>query len=741
MSFQSPAPCFTSRSRPGHHSRQPTTHDTLQNNNLSNSPSHAIKFKTSTLRLPGGISVNLFSLISKFEALDSLSLPTNVPTLQPAALQLSRGSHRLRGGTYASPQKRLSIIFSPRNHSGNRYRSIYSEDDFGSAGEDILGEANLITHGYAGENSGPGRIRRHKLPRTPASIRLPGRNRKASPIAAPTTYPQIPPTRGNRGSAVRDIIRFYDGSTDLFVDSGALHIPSSAHIASFTAVSNGVKTQAKPSVAPQVPLTPLSRRFNNDTEPPSMRSTVNSKQTITSTKSKTPVTPTKLSHISIPKRRNLFSAQTKSNPLCFQDSPTKSTTTNTSPLTSLTAWTQPDGPADRGRPFLHKDTALKHSKALSSTKPDTSQYCENGRRGTLQWPRTKTKPLSVTQRNVSDKIEAFYRARSLERKLENARDFNVGPPLVPLVEQRKDEAEQNAAKNIRNMECNERRMSKVAKLKMLFESDLAPQSSNQESPSSEAKCQRNTVVAGKELKKTHPASLSSPPPPPQLPRLKRGGSIVSRELYLEAIPPVPQPIYVRAGQDDISRPSQTSGRSPRTKSKIIGEKVNMFERTGYSDRVIEPRLTHGTLTKEIGKSTTGMYKNLFEKPLMGQNEVYDVTKGKWFVSESDVKEIVDEFQDTEMIGKTGKRRTVIGRWNTIVPQPLTIAPKSFPAVTAGGIDGAGADHRQEMVVKEAQCGLKEPKPLRIVEMKRLMLLCREKAPRGKMPKAACSRKL
>ena len=34
----------------------------------------------------------------------------------------------------------------------------------------------------------------------------------------------------------------------------------------------------------------------------------------------------------------------------------------------------------------------------------------------------------------------------------------------------------------------------------------------------------------------------------------------------------------------------------------------------------------------------------------------------------------------------------------------------------------------EMIVKEAECGLKEPKPLRVAEMEKAMQLCRGKAP-------------
>jgi hypothetical protein len=39
-----------------------------------------------------------------------------------------------------------------------------------------------------------------------------------------------------------------------------------------------------------------------------------------------------------------------------------------------------------------------------------------------------------------------------------------------------------------------------------------------------------------------------------------------------------------------------------------------------------------------------------------------------------------------------------------------------------------------MVIKEAECGLKQPKPLRVVEMKRMMALCRRDRVGGMMDK-------
>lgn len=48
---------------------------------------------------------------------------------------------------------------------------------------------------------------------------------------------------------------------------------------------------------------------------------------------------------------------------------------------------------------------------------------------------------------------------------------------------------------------------------------------------------------------------------------------------------------------------------------------------------------------------------------------------------------------------------------------------SLSSTSSSGTDMSG----DVMVVKEADCGLREPKPLRITEMKRMMHLCRGRA--------------
>lgn len=74
-----------------------------------------------------------------------------------------------------------------------------------------------------------------------------------------------------------------------------------------------------------------------------------------------------------------------------------------------------------------------------------------------------------------------------------------------------------------------------------------------------------------------------------------------------------------------------------------------------------------------------------------------------------------------------KRKTFVEKWNLRLPGPILEVSNS----TNDDIEQAGPDLNEKsdiiamnMVVKEADCGLEEPKPLRITELQSIMLLCR-----------------
>ena len=161
------------------------------------------------------VSINLFSIISKFEALDAISLPFKIRELQPAPLQLSRDSSRRQAGTRTNQIKKLSTFFSLRDKSTDSQKGLGSIDEFALGREDFLGAQVSI-----GANLTVSRHGKSKLGKPQSSS-------KDSPLRLRETFKAFPyQDEGNRDTVlqekseggskrrrtIKDIIKFYDGS-------------------------------------------------------------------------------------------------------------------------------------------------------------------------------------------------------------------------------------------------------------------------------------------------------------------------------------------------------------------------------------------------------------------------------------------------------------------------------------------------------------------------------------------------
>lgn len=166
---------------------------------------------------------------------------------------------------------------------------------------------------------------------------------------------------------------------------------------------------------------------------------------------------------------------------------------------------------------------------------------------------------------------------------------------------------------------------------------------------------------------------------------------------------------------EIPAPITATRKQTAKTSSNIKDRIKLFESI------------QGTKKPEHAKSKSSYthkfrtsMKSLFEPTSRKTNE----DGGGGGLSSQDVKDIVDELQDTEVAPKVGKRNALVGSWN-IVPQ---VPPSSGTdgAMSEKGIGSPCAEGVKEMIVKEVECGLKQPKPVRVTEMKRMVLLCRER---------------
>jgi hypothetical protein len=200
---------------------------------------------------------------------------------------------------------------------------------------------------------------------------------------------------------------------------------------------------------------------------------------------------------------------------------------------------------------------------------------------------------------------------------------------------------------------------------------------------------------------------------------------VSPKTIVEPTPIVERenPVHVPPAKLPQDDPSLTE-RHPRAKSKAIEDRLKLFDGCGPQKQGVKTEKKERSFSGLVGSSITSMRRSFFERAAWRKPEV-DIHEKKRALTGKEVQSIVDEFQDGAVDGKIGKSKTIVGRWN-VVPQRL--ARSSVTRVTdenerrVSSFEGS----ESEMVVKEARCGLKQPKPMRATEMKRMVMLCREK---------------
>jgi hypothetical protein len=219
-----------STSKPNYSSLKYRRRGAWQTRSYENTPSHQenapehqdtsllpAKFRSSSLRLPHAICHNLISLVSRFEALDALSLPFKHSSPQTALWRGPQNSSSRRVGAGASPCTNLSTIVIPSmNKSPLAYPHIFSEDDLPSGRDYIfissssplrLSPATLNSR-YLGNAQSFSK---------PSGTKLCGGDwdacqATASNISRKDKAPNEGPNNKDARRSIRDIIRLYDGS-------------------------------------------------------------------------------------------------------------------------------------------------------------------------------------------------------------------------------------------------------------------------------------------------------------------------------------------------------------------------------------------------------------------------------------------------------------------------------------------------------------------------------------------------
>lgn len=200
------------RSRQTQFSHSPSS-QRLLTNELSDYPPRSGISQQDSIRAKHRISFNLISLVTKFEALDALSLPTKVRYLQPAPLQVSPQLRRRGGGKATGRFRRLSTIFSPSRSDGGSEDPFFSETDPYSGRENLFSSSNVkLTISLSKADAK--KLRKVQSTSNGNSIRRWGRSVKtvqqspASVVIAPYVKNEF--SVKNKRS-IRDMIKLYDG--------------------------------------------------------------------------------------------------------------------------------------------------------------------------------------------------------------------------------------------------------------------------------------------------------------------------------------------------------------------------------------------------------------------------------------------------------------------------------------------------------------------------------------------------
>jgi hypothetical protein len=175
-------------------------------------------------------SLNLYSIISRFEALDAVSLPPRIPPNQLAPLQVPRNSMRGRGDKGAAGQLwKLSTIFSPgiktpvnRKIRNGTQDNLHPEQEQGATSDsEHTVTMKKLTYRKGSWRNRPRKGLSPRKSRTSMLVSGTGRSRSGSPVKTGQgawNKDRIAAENGpklTRGKSIKDMIQFYDGGNFL----------------------------------------------------------------------------------------------------------------------------------------------------------------------------------------------------------------------------------------------------------------------------------------------------------------------------------------------------------------------------------------------------------------------------------------------------------------------------------------------------------------------------------------------
>lgn len=502
------------------------------------------------------------------------------------------------------------------------------------------------------------------------------------------------------------------------------------------------KTIASNTPNKYTPRTPTGKTGSSYIHNQSTKSAGSARLVPTFSRISLPVTPTKFLQSSIQRQQNLVFGSPVPNPFATQTVGSKASTK--SAISSISHMSPSKSQKNAGsatgspnRTIQELSAGLRAAQNSPSRRAPRTPLTERDRHRDSS---SRTTPATLDKRNFSDKVDMLYRAKSLEKWQASVRNPNntcqeatiSGSSATIGITPSKNRISV-ANTMVVPAEVIETKRSIVADMRRLFDGRRSNKSSSITKITRLPAGHKATPRKRLSPKIAAPSVRSSPPAI----LLHYDRSLV---IPLKAVPKViaiksQNPSQWVAASTTSNLPSFVPKRSTLPKSKKISEKIKLFERTSRDENAATLP-SFGKKRESITRKINRSLKSFFEPPATRKSEDVKEIEGakrksltRGTLINKQIQDIVDEIPDQESLSPVTNEAK------------LGIGPRKALAV---GIDGTrstesenekvlgrpNSEDTDEMIVKEAKCGLRQPKPLRVVEMKRMMALCRDRISGG-----------
>jgi hypothetical protein len=698
---------YSSQAQYSHAHFQSPGHQILSTNK-SGDLDKRISYQGSLPRPPQKISGNLISLVSKFETLDALGVPIETSALKPAPLRLPQHSpgDKLKGRpSRAEGRSRFSC---QKFRSPSRSKDLFSDEELVSSVQRPPFNLNNIPskHDNRFEQFQFGKLSHFQGQSKPGNTRRLDVSPDKADLFTSTkvridhgSQPRKSTASRTRRTAILDRIKFFDGSMDSKISPckphlQICHFAQEDHPALRPVISPRERTSLE-----AYPKTPLSRGTSNYNSLPSNAS--RTRLPMSQAKKINVLdllTPTKSTLYSNPTKRNLALRENLSEPLFAGTSPLKSSRQENSPRKSFStskvnASPQAvDNQSLRGLLTFHGANSPLQEKTEPQER-DASQHSNRSRIPILK----RTNPMNTERRIVSGKIEDLYRNKSREREHEDHLDVSQESGIFCNSSTKQTRGRYEPPNEISTV--NEKflrgRESKVSNRHTVFTVFDRPKVAKKLFLPEYLYHSRNP--GAKTVTPRKRETFSGPTPLPVL---------LSPRLY-EVSP-----------KTILSPPSKDE--KGRARSKVVEDRIKRFEEIPGPKKNQPTRLIFGSLSAATAANTTAATRR---KKFEDSRRRFETTGrvGEGIHGEA-IDNLSGELRDADDELQKRKRRSTTNE-TVLVPNPI----KRPVRAKATAVGGASGDMIGAMTIRMANCGLKEPKPLRYSEMKKILLLCQGKA--------------